>query len=251
MKALVFLGSAFFITAAPALAAEPETTEVQVRNGQLEYVGELDAAANRRLFDLYDKQTVKPTVLSIRSRGGEVNTGMALGTWVHAHRLTVKVMEFCLSSCANYVFSAAQQKIVSNVAVVGFHGGPGNVDKLKFDDKTRAMLDAAAPEARKKMLDDIVNTVERDGKNEAAYFQKIGVRADYSSLGQDDRYQDFMSGAAGWTYTRDGFAALGVRDITVIDPPWKPASNVHQLKFATIPVDAVSSSSGAKSAIRP
>lgn len=248
---MVILGSAFFIAAAPARAAEPETTEVHVRNGQLEYVGELDAAANQRLFDLYDKQAVKPTVLSIRSRGGEVNTGMALGTWVHAHRLTVKVMEFCLSSCANYVFSAAPQKVVSNVAVVGFHGGPGNVDKLKFDDKTRAMLDAATPEARKAMLDDIVKTVERDGKNEAAYFQKIGVRADYSSLGQDDRYQDFTRGADGWTYTREGFAAFGVRDITVIDPPWKPASNVHQLKFVTIPVDAVSSSSGAKSAIRP
>lgn len=233
---MFILGSALFVAAAPALAAEPEATAVNVRNGQLEYVGELDAAANRRLFDLYDEQAVKPTVLSIRSRGGEVNTGMALGTWVHAHGLTVKVTEFCLSSCANYVFSAAPQKIVSNVAVVGFHGGPGNVDKLKFDNKTRAMLDAATPADRKKMLDDIVKTVERDGRNEAAFFQKIGVRADYSSLGQDERYQDFTSGADGWTYTREGFAAFGVRDITVIDPPWKPGTNMHQLKFVTIPV---------------
>ncbi|MDQ2822314.1 MAG: hypothetical protein M3Y65_18350 [Pseudomonadota bacterium] len=216
---LFLFSGAAFVPALAAPPAAPETTTVAVRNGQLDYAGELDAAANQRLFDLYDTMSVKPTVLSIRSRGGEVNTGMALGTWVHARQLTVKVMEFCLSSCANCVFSAAPQKIVSKVAVVGFHGGPGNVDKLKFDAKTRAMLDAATPEARKAMLDDIVKTVTRDGKNEAAYFRKIGVRADYSSLGQDDRYQGFTKGADGWTYTREGFATLGVRDITVIDPP--------------------------------
>ena len=141
------------------------------------------------LFALYEKQAVKPTVLAIRSPGGEVNTGMALGTWVHAHRLTVKVMEFCLSSCANYVFPAAPQKIVSNVAVVGFHGGPGNIDRMKFDAKTRAMLDAAAPAERQAMLDDIATTVKRDGRNEAAYFEKIGVRPDFSSLGQADGEQ--------------------------------------------------------------
>lgn len=220
----------------PAHAATPETTQVGVRDGQLDYNGELDAAANQRLFALYDKLAIKPTVLSIRSPGGEVNTGMALGTWVHAHRLTVKVTEFCLSSCANYVFSAAPQKVVSNVAIVGFHGGPGNVDKLKFDTKTRAMIDAALPEKRKAMLDDIVNTVERDGRNEAAYFRKLGIRPDYSSLGQDERFKDFTVGAVGWTYTREGFAAMGVRDITVIDPPWMPGRGLQQLKFATIPV---------------
>jgi hypothetical protein len=220
-----------------AAAVEADTTQVGVRAGQLQYDGALDGAANQRLFDLYDKLPVKPTVLAIRSPGGEVNTGMALGTWVHAHRLDVKVMEYCLSSCANYVFSAAKEKIVSNVALIGFHGGPGDINKTRFDAKTTAMLDAAAPAERQAMLGDIANTIKRDGANEAAFFRNIGLRADYSSLGQNDRYKAMMSGAAGWTYSREGFASLGVRDITVIDPPWQPATVVRQMTFVTIPVN--------------
>lgn len=32
-------------------------------------------------------------------------------------------MDFCLSSCANYVFTAGERKIVSSNAMNGFHGG--------------------------------------------------------------------------------------------------------------------------------
>lgn len=217
-------------------AAQVDTTQVFVSNDQLEYVGDLDGAANQRLFDLYEKMTTKPTVLSIRSLGGEVNTGMALGTWVHAHQLDVRVMEFCLSSCANYVFTAARNKVVSNFAVVGYHGGPGDINKTRFDAKTQAMLDAASPEKRKALMDDIARTIKLDGQHEAAYFQKIGVRADLSSLGQDDRYKDFRTGAAGWTYSQADFDLLGVHNITVLNPPWKPGKVFEQLVFATIPV---------------
>jgi hypothetical protein len=32
-------------------------------------------------------------------------------------------MEFCMSSCANYVFTAAGRKIVGSAATIAFHGG--------------------------------------------------------------------------------------------------------------------------------
>jgi hypothetical protein len=228
-----------FSISLPVSAAELETTQVFISNGQLEYVGELDDGANQRLFDLYEKLANKPTLLSIRSPGGEVNTGMALGAWVYAHQLNVRVLEFCLSSCANYVFTAAKQKIVSNFAVVGYHGGPGDVKNLKFDAKTEALLSTLGPEARKTMMDDFAKTIRLDGQREVAYFRKIGVRSDISSLGQDDQYEKFTSGAAGWTYSQEDFALLGVRNITVINPPWKPGGLLHGIVFATIPVSKI------------
>lgn len=229
-------------TSLPVLAAELETTQVFISNGQLEYVGDLNDGANQRLFDLYEKLPNKPTMLSIRSLGGEVNTGMALGAWVYSHQLNVRVLEFCLSSCANYVFTAAKQKIVSNFAVVGYHGGPGDLKKLKFDAKTDDMLSTLGPEARKTMMNDFARTIKIDGQREVAYFQKIGVRSDISSLGQDDQYEKFTAGAAGWTYSQEDFALLGVRNITVINPPWKPASILHEIVFATIPVPKITAS---------
>jgi len=223
------------LLAFPVLAAEVETTQVYIDNGQLEYVGQLDDAANRRLFDLYEKASTKPTVLDIRSIGGEVNAGMQLGSWVRARKLDVRVMEFCLSSCANYVFTAGLKKTVSNFALIGYHGGPG---KSRFDASTQKMYDALDPAGQKAFMNEIASILARDSRREADYFKQIGVRADLSSLGQQPQYDALRNStdAALWTYSLEGFAALGVRDITVINPPWKPGSAFRQLKAVTIPV---------------
>lgn len=63
------------------------------------------------------------TTLAITSPGGEVNAGMDLGEIVFTHQLSVKIEDYCLSSCANYVFTTAPQHQISNWAVIGFHGG--------------------------------------------------------------------------------------------------------------------------------
>lgn len=241
MKASIMLCSCLLL--APTLAAsaqDVETTQAYVSNGQLEYVGDLDEAANRKLFALYETLSPKPTVLSIRSPGGEVNAGMTLGTWVHDHGIDVRVMEFCLSSCANYVFPAGIKKIVSNFAVIGYHGGPADPAKMQLDAYSQAMYDGLSPEKRKAFMDDIAAMSMRDGRRESAYFRQIGVRGDISSLGQQSRYEQFARAhpdSAGWTYTLEGFASLGVRDILVINPPWKPGGNVAHVAFVTIPVD--------------
>lgn len=224
-------------TALPAVAAPDESTQVFYSNGQLEYIGRLDKDANRKLFELYDNLPDKPTELSIRSPGGEVNTGMELGAWIYERKMTVKVMEFCMSSCANYVFPAAAQKIVSNFAVIGYHGGPGDPGKLGFDANTQAIYDALSAEQKKAFMDDIRKITAHDGEREVSYFKRIGVRADLSSLGQDERYKEMMTDKAlGWTYTLEDFAVLGVRNITVINPPWKPAASRSGNMFVTIPV---------------
>ena len=232
---------ALLVLLCPARAAGPETTKAYASNGELDYIGDLDDAANQRLFDLYETLSPKPRVLSIRSEGGEVNAGMSLGAWVRDHRLDVKVLEYCLSSCANYVFPAGIRKIVSNVAVIGYHGGPNNPGKLALGAEAREVYNALSPAKRKAFMDDIAATSLRDSRRESDYFRRIGVRADISSLGQQPEYARFAAanpGTAGWTYSLEGFALLGVRDISVIDPPWKPGSTSRHPVFVTIPVKA-------------
>lgn len=66
------------------------------------------------------------------------------------------------------------------------------------------------------------------------------MRADISSLGQNERYDQFVKAnpnAAGWTYSLEDFARLGVRDISVINPPWKPGSAARAMVFLMMPVD--------------
>jgi hypothetical protein len=224
---------------AGADAGSEEPTQVYVADGELVYVGVLDPQANARLFTLYDSLKDKPAVLSIRSRGGTTSYGLALGRWVRDHKLDVKVMEYCMSSCANYVFPAGIHKLVSNFAVIGFHGGLSS-KSFEFDAATQKMLGALPSDKRKAMLDGIASAIKDDAKQEQAYFKALGVRGDYVTLGQEDRYQRRQRSdphSVGWTYSLDDFARLGVRDITVINPPWRPGSALKNMSFEVLRVE--------------
>lgn len=226
--------------AAASCARATETTQVYLDNGELNYVGGLDEEANKRLFALYDGLADKPMVLSIRSKGGEVNVGMALGRWVRERGLDIKVLEFCLSSCANYVFPAARRKTVSNFAVIGYHGGPSS-GKVGFSASLQKMIDEMPPAQRKVFMNDLNKSIDADGEKERAYLRSIGVREDLSTLGQQARYRQRYEAdpdILGWTYSLEGFARLGVHGITVINPPWKPGSAARKAYVVIIEPDA-------------
>jgi len=196
-----------------------DTTQVYLGEGKLNYDGYLDTQANERLFALYDSLKAKPKTLAIRSRGGPVVLGMALGEWVHAHQLDVKVMEFCLSSCANYVFTAGTRKIVSSHAMIGFHGGLsskevdiGGPKKREYDAMTVAEKAAYQAAIRREL--------QPQHDRETAFFNRIGVRQDITTYGQEPRFDATVM--AGWTFTQEGFASFGVHHIDIINPPWKP-----------------------------
>jgi hypothetical protein len=88
--------------------------------GSIHYRGELSAETNRRFFAELPRHT--PTQLVIDSEGGEVKAGIALGRWVFRHGIDVIVEGRCLSSCANYVFTAGRAKIIRPDSVVAWHG---------------------------------------------------------------------------------------------------------------------------------
>lgn len=88
--------------------------------GTLIYRGEINAERNARVFAR--ARTITPERLRITSGGGEVKAGIALGRWVHEQGMTLVVEDYCLSSCANYVFPAAPRKRLRPGALVAWHG---------------------------------------------------------------------------------------------------------------------------------
>lgn len=91
------------------------------------YSGELSAVRTAEFFERYNNRSVSR--LEINSSGGEVEAGIQLGLWVHARRLDVVVKGVCLSSCANYVFTAGRHKRVMPGSVVAWHGNYHHLDK--------------------------------------------------------------------------------------------------------------------------
>ena len=73
------------------------------------------------------------TTLLIDSAGGEIVAGMEFGAWVYERGLDIIVDRACLSSCANYIFTAGRNKEIKPGAVVAWHGSakqPGLLDQL-------------------------------------------------------------------------------------------------------------------------
>lgn len=210
------------------------TTRVTADNGELHYAGPVDAGANRRLFALYERLERKPTTLVVKSKGGEVSSGLELGAWVHAHRIAVRVPEYCLSSCANYVFTAGARKIVASNAVVGFHGGVSS-SEFALDAPTQAMFDALTKEEQDAFWARFKADMRPMQEREAAFFKLIGVDRAITTYGQADRFA--ATGGEGWTYTQEGFAHFGVKDIEVTGGAWRPAIEGDAAVFPTLAVD--------------
>lgn len=59
----------------------------------------------------------------IRSAGGRVDLGMAMGEAIQDRGATVYASTFCGSSCANYVFLPAKKRVILEDTLLVFHGG--------------------------------------------------------------------------------------------------------------------------------
>lgn len=67
--------------------------------------------------------TPSTKTLAVRSPGGDVEAAMGLARHVHRLGLELLVRDYCVSSCANYLFLAARHRRASpGGAVLAFHG---------------------------------------------------------------------------------------------------------------------------------
>ena len=119
--------------------AAPQTTEntaqveqgilVERRENVVLYRGRLTEKGLEALRSIGNDPGV--TTLLIDSTGGEIVLGMEFGDWVIDHELDVVIDRACLSSCANYIFTAGRNKKIMPGAVVAWHGSakqPGLLD---------------------------------------------------------------------------------------------------------------------------
>lgn len=152
-----------------------------------------------------------------------MEAGIALGTWVFEHRLDVEVNEYCLSSCANYVFPAARRKFISPGAVVAWHGNYHHLKAtgLWTDDIAARMRrhgeDAAtAREAARAEMERLVR-LERD------FFARIGVDQYLCWIGKMPPYN-----ARNYYFlSREDMARFGVT--RVLTPPGYEYTDVSDI----------------------
>ncbi len=75
-----------------------------------------------------------------------------------------------------------------------------------------------------------LNTREMD------FFKKIDVLQKITTLGQQKKYRKMYhkDEYIGWTYSADDFKKLGVKNISVINPQWKPKQILPNKKIFVV-----------------
>lgn len=94
----------------------------------------------------------------INSGGGDTRYGQKIGMEFFDNDVTLIVDKYCLSSCANYLFLGAKEKLIQPNGILGFHGGVG-IKIIKS----------------KKIASSILLDLNTLIKNEKLFFEKIKV----------------------------------------------------------------------------
>ena len=211
MSAQTLLYSLFLSLISWQTSQAADTAAVFIEGKQLHYYGLISAAANEQLSRIYQQSTPKPEWLSIKSRGGEIDDGIALGNWIADHKLHLQVLEYCLSSCANYVFPAANKKQISHFAIIGFHGGAASDYSAQI-----AQLSATSPQQRLEWE----AQMDQKRQRERAFYYRIHVDARLPIMGQAARFatRRHESKHKGWVYSLAAYQKLGVHDVEFIKP---------------------------------
>ena len=204
-----------------------EEAEITVEDSTVRYIGVINGRSAYNFLELVRGAEGRIDTLIINSPGGETRSARRIGRWIHQHGVTVVVDELCFSSCANYIFTAAPEKIIRDGAYVGWHGseqqeryitvtlGPsGGIDS--FDAKCNTEEQVANPDQPPLTVDGrTVTLIGFDTTDEEEFLDQIGVSADallYGLMpGQCEHY--LTAEVAGWTFSIADMAKFGIANV--------------------------------------
>jgi hypothetical protein len=127
----------------------------------------------------------------VESDGGDVEAGQEMGRLIRDRALRVVVTGACISSCANYLFTAGKTRVIRPGAFVVWHGSTFQKDGREFDQcgRTRSSLDGLSwtqEEIRDRKTDS--EGVARRQREDASFFASIGIDEYITRVGQEPRF---------------------------------------------------------------
>ena len=151
----------------------PSYAEVKVMGVTAYYTGDINGEKNQKFFNSVQGKAIRRLVIT--SSGGEVEAGIELGYWVHDQQVDIEIPVYCLSSCANYVFTAGNNKFIATGAIVAWHGNYNHLLQtgLWKDDIAYRMERTGEDEDTAMMV--ALTVVDRLVRLEQIFFEYIGV----------------------------------------------------------------------------
>jgi hypothetical protein len=201
-------------------AGKPETVQVskdvsiRLSGGSVVYQGELTEEGLASLRKLTEGRAIDTLV--VNSAGGEIVTGMDFGYWALERGLDVTVDGVCLSSCANYVFTAGRHKTILPGSVVGWHGSAeqaGLLDQMHLEAEKGVRAKKLPPgreaeelvRVRQANVDYLTGAILKQGE----FFHRVGVDEYVTRIGNE------IYGLPGFYYLSvEDMARFGIRNVS-------------------------------------
>lgn len=180
------------------------------KNGVLVYEGPISNGLNQAVFDAFYKAGTKPKRLVISSPGGNIGSGIQLGEWIKKHNLDVEVSNLCASSCANYIFTAANNKYLRKDSVLIWHGSAWQKTWNTRDLPESFISEYIAPMRKKETL--LFEKLEIDNLLTVYYQRKLTL--------WDRAIRAFGQDKVGWDYSLEDMQRFGLSKIILIDNEW-------------------------------
>jgi hypothetical protein len=159
----------------------PHEVAVSRAGDVIKYAGDLTAAGLKAALQVDDEGV---RTLMVRSAGGEIGIAMDLGTWVHSRGFDVVVVDYCVSSCANYVFPAGRSKTILPGGVVAWHGDALQEGIEAELVATIANLEGSRAEKERRVAAGRAYMASMRAK-QAAFFASVGVSECLCRIGNE------------------------------------------------------------------
>jgi hypothetical protein len=202
--------------------------QVRVEGERLYFTGEIMESTNPQVYEQYAQAQPKPRIFAVASRGGSVRAAIELALWILEREMQVEVLDYCLSSCANYILAAGATTRISEHAALAWHGGALQPIPYEAVIITDLNMNPLPPERAARIRER--DRAEREQyvaqlkATETAFFQRVGVSQQMTVLGQQERYHATRAaGETVWDFSLEDLRSLGLRRLEVIGAvPWNP-----------------------------
>ncbi len=193
--------------------------QVRIEGSKLFYEGLLSIGGFDKIKDEIKKSNQKIKWLHINSAGGEIDVSMDIGLWVFNNDLNIRVYNVCLSSCANYIFSAGKDKVIEKNAIVAWHGSAmqDSLNDLPSDQIENILSQIEDPQEKKEERKKIINSHKKYmanmKKKQENFFETIGVDQRITVIGQSGNYKvnNF------WSFSVKDMEKFGIANVTAPD----------------------------------
>jgi hypothetical protein len=160
----------------------------------------------------------------LNSSGGKIDWAIVLGQWIHRNKIDVEVNGLCISSCANYLFTAGHRKRIHAGSVVAWHGSALQHDYRAIVHEFESLTQAARLGSLSVQQQDRLNVISAKATDlirlqrlQAEFYAEIGVDERITRLGQEPQPI-----AETWTVTVPTMGLYGIRNVTAPDNYGRP-----------------------------